>query len=187
MLDGIGELVDALGCDSRCRSADAERGDRAAGGVEDGGAHTTEPLVVLLVVNGISAGADPAEFGLEVFESGDGPTRVARKTTLGDEALDLLERQVCEEDLSEVGRMGRVALPHRSGNPKRPASLDSFDVERLAVVEHCEMSGLPSVSDEIFEEGQRLLPEIHALHHEARQLEDTNAESVSAASRIALD
>jgi len=49
------------------------------------------------------------------------------------------------------------------------------------------MSGLPGVSDEVFEEGQCLLPEIHALHHEARQLEDTNAESVSAASRIALD
>ena len=49
------------------------------------------------------------------------------------------------------------------------------------------MAGLAGVAHEALQEGQRLVPEVHLLHHQAAELEDVQPEAVAAAARVALD
>ena len=49
------------------------------------------------------------------------------------------------------------------------------------------MAGLAGVAHEALQERERLVPEVHALHHQAAELEDVQPEPVAAAARVALD
>jgi hypothetical protein len=48
------------------------------------------------------------------------------------------------------------------------------------------VAGLAGVAHEALQEGQRLVPEVHPLHHQPAELEDVQPEAVAAAARVAL-
>ena len=48
------------------------------------------------------------------------------------------------------------------------------------------MAGLAGVAHKPLEERQRLVPEVHLLHHQAAELEDVEPEPVAAVAWVAL-
>ena len=108
----------------------------------------------------------------------------AQRPGVADQLAQPLGGQVGQQHLAQVGGVGRVAAPDHQGDAQGPAGLHALDVDRLAAVQHGQVTGLAGVAHQPLQEGQGLVPEVDALHHQAAQLEDAQPQPVAGAGGV---
>ena len=94
---------------ARGAAAEIERGDDAAGGRVDGHGERAEADLVLLVDQGVAVAADVAQGEAKLFDAADGAGGVRGQHDAGEILLELLGRQIRQQDAAHAGAVGGQA------------------------------------------------------------------------------